>query len=289
MNSIPHEERQSGPHTGPKGVRADHDYQQQIQLALKTKARADYNARMLAKAPTTTTYLQDAKEQELILQQQQQEELDDDDLKYFREKRLNELKRLKQGNHAIRQQQKLFGTYITIDADEYANEIDDEWKTIPVIIHIFDDSLPKCKELDMILFDLSQKYRLAKFIRVSANDLDFDLVGSPAILAYTSGILVANLVRIIDGVGSRFDIDAIEDILLRYVIFLMSCKMIYLVNLICKNRQNLDTAPYLKMISMIYPVLLLMKKQRKMMNSVIYTNNPVRTSFDRVTQKKFTA
>ncbi|KAG2213269.1 hypothetical protein INT46_002490 [Mucor plumbeus] len=216
VNSIPQEERQSGPHTGPKGVRADHGYHQQIQLALKNKARADYNARMLAKASTTTTYLQDVKEQELVLQQQEQEELDDDDLKYLREKRLNELKRLKQGNHSIRQQQKLFGTYITIDADEYANEIDDEWKTIPVIIHIFDDSLPKCKELDMILFDLAQKYRLAKFIRVSANDLDFDLVGSPAILAYTSGILIANLVRIIDGVGSRFDIDTIEDILLRH-------------------------------------------------------------------------
>lgn len=218
VNSIPHEERQSGPHTGPKGVRADHDYQQQIQLALKNKARADYNARMLAKAPTTTTYLQDAKEQELLIlqQQQQQDELDEDDLKFYREKRLNELKRLKQGNHSIRQQQKLFGTYTTIDADDYANEIDDEWKTIPVIIHIYDDSLPKCKELDTILYDLAQKYRLAKFIRVSANDLDFDLVGSPAILAYTSGILVANLVRIIDIVGSRFDIDAIEDTLLRH-------------------------------------------------------------------------
>lgn len=204
-------------------MRADHDYQQQIQLALKNKARADYNARMLAKAPTTTTYSQDAKEQELLIlqQQQQQDELDEDDLKFYREKRLNELKRLKQGNHSIRQQQKLFGTYTTIDADDYANEIDDEWKTIPVIIHIYDDSLPKCKELDAILFDLAQKYRLAKFIRVSANDLDFDLVGSPAILAYTSGILVANLVRIIDIVGSRFDIDAIEDTLLRYVIYFL--------------------------------------------------------------------
>lgn len=204
-------------------MRADHDYQQQIQLALKNKARADYNARMLAKAPTTTTYLQDAKEQELLIlqQQQQQDELDEDDLKFYREKRLNELKRLKQGNHSIRQQQKLFGTYNTIDADDYANEIDDEWKTVPVIIHIYDDSLSRCKELDTILFDLAQKYRLAKFIRVSANDLDFDLVGSPAILAYTSGILVANLVRIIDIVGSRFDVDAIEDTLLRYVIYFL--------------------------------------------------------------------
>lgn len=60
---------------------------------------------------------------------------------------------------------------------------------------------------------------MAKFIRVSALDLEFDLVGSPAILAYQGGILIANLVRIIDEVGTRFDIDAIEDILLKYVSF----------------------------------------------------------------------
>ncbi|KAI8639380.1 thioredoxin-like protein [Parasitella parasitica] len=217
VNSIPHEERQSGPNTGPKGVKADHDYHQQMQLDLKDKARADYNARMLAKAPTTTTYLQDVQEQQLILQQQQQkqQEPDDDDLKYLREKRLNELKRRARGNHSIHQQQKLFGSYRTIDIDDYVNEIEDESKTIPVIIHIFDDSLPKCKELDLILPDLAQKY-FAKFIRVSANDLDFDLVGSPAILAYAGGVLIANLVRIIDEVGSRFDIDAIEDVLLRH-------------------------------------------------------------------------
>jgi hypothetical protein len=69
--------------------------------------------------------------------------------------------------------------------------------------------------MDNCLYQLSQKYALAKFIRVSANDLEFDLVGSPAILVYQSGMLIANLVRIIDEIGSRFDIDAIEDILTR--------------------------------------------------------------------------
>jgi hypothetical protein len=68
--------------------------------------------------------------------------------------------------------------------------------------------------LDNHLNDLAKKYVLAKFIRVSAVELDFDLVGSPAILAYHGGILVANLVRIIDEVP-RFDIDSIEDVLLK--------------------------------------------------------------------------
>lgn len=65
------------------------------------------------------------------------------------------------------------------------------------------------------LIDLAEKYALAKFIRVSAAELDFDLVGSPAILAYRNGILVANLVRLVDCVGPVLSPDSIEQLLLR--------------------------------------------------------------------------
>ncbi|KAI8372061.1 thioredoxin-like protein [Choanephora cucurbitarum] len=188
---ISQSERTTGPQTGPKGVKADHDYQQQMKLASAAKARAEYNARMLAKAPTTTTYAQD--QEELLI-----------------------LQKLKLGNHSIRKQQKLFGSVSTIDADDYAQEIDHEWKTVPVIVHIYDLQLPTCLQLDDYLRELAQKYTLAKFIRISAEELDFDLVGSPTILAYQGGSLVSNLVRFVDHVGSRFDVDTVEDALLRY-------------------------------------------------------------------------
>ncbi|KAI9478895.1 MAG: thioredoxin-like protein [Benjaminiella poitrasii] len=216
---ISQEERISGPKTGPKGVKADHDYYQQKQLAAKSKAYAEYNARMLAKAHTTTTYREDVareKEELLVLEHQQEEENDEDDevLKQYREKRLQKLKQLKESNHHVRQQQKIFGTLMTIDADGYVTHIDDEWKTIPVIVHLFDERLPLCRLLDSHLSELARKYVLAKFVRVPAIDLDFDLVGSPAILAYQGGILVANLVRMVDEVGTRFDVETVEDILL---------------------------------------------------------------------------
>jgi hypothetical protein len=57
---------------------------------------------------------------------------------------------------------------------------------------------------------------MARFVRVSAIDLDFDLVGSSAILAYRGGLLVANLVRLLDYVNNRFDTETVEDVLLRY-------------------------------------------------------------------------
>lgn len=179
------------------------------------KARAEYNARLLAKAPTTTTYLQDEANkpaQELLILQAEQE---DDDLKYFRDKRLLELR-----NNT--RQQRVFGSLTTITADEYANVIDEEWENIPVIVHLYDNSISTCKLLDDHLRGLSNKYSLAKFVRVSADELEFDLVESPAILVYKNGILIANLVRIIDEVSKRFDIDEIEDILTRYVIGIKS-------------------------------------------------------------------
>ena len=189
-----------------------------MKLASAAKARAEYNARMLAKAPTTTTYAQD-QEELLILQsaQEKEEEYDEEEQAALRKYREQRLKELKLGNHSIRKQQKLFGSVSTIDADDYAQEIDHEWKTVPVIVHIYDLQLPTCLQLDDYLRQLAQKYTLAKFIRISAEELDFDLVGSPTILAYQGGSLVSNLVRFVDHVGSRFDVDTVEDALLRYV------------------------------------------------------------------------
>lgn len=62
--------------------------------------------------------------------------------------------------------------------------------------------------------ELARKYAFAKFVRVSARELDFDLVGSPAVLGYKNGNLVANLVRFVDPVGSAFTEEAVENALL---------------------------------------------------------------------------
>lgn len=122
-------------------MKADHDYQKQKELVSSQEARADYNARLLAKAPITTTYAEDQQEKELVLegQQQQSKQLEEDDLKYYREKRLKELKYMANNNHRIRQQQKIFGSLTTVEADDYPNEIDDEWRTIPIIVHLYDE------------------------------------------------------------------------------------------------------------------------------------------------------
>lgn len=220
--------RQGGRQTGPKGVIDDQKYQQQLDASKRQGQIADYNAKLLAKAPITTTYLQDQQQQqqmELVLeppsvkaksQLQYQDDEDSDDeevLKAYREKRLVELKKMR--NHSTRQEHRVFGTLQEIEVDDYVASIDTEWRTVPVIVHLYDDSLENCRRLDEILQGLARKYSLAKFIRVSGLDLEFDLVGSPAILGYKSGMLIANLVRLDDEVGAKYTAESVEDVLVR--------------------------------------------------------------------------
>ncbi|EIE85556.1 hypothetical protein RO3G_10266 [Rhizopus delemar RA 99-880] len=180
--------RSKGPQTGPKGVKADYDYYQRIKAESTEKARQEYNARILAKAPMTTTFAED--QQELILEYKE-EDSDEEVIK-------------------------VFGYVSDVNSDNYIEAIDNEWKTVPIIVHIYSKQIPACEKLDEYLIALAKKYTLAKFIRISAIELDFDLVGSPTVLAYQGGILIANLVRIMDEVGYRFDVESIEDVLLRH-------------------------------------------------------------------------
>ncbi|KAI8140307.1 thioredoxin-like protein [Fennellomyces sp. T-0311] len=215
-------ERQMGPQTGPKGVLADHAHYQREQRDAQAEERRLYNAKMLAKAPTTTTYREDESARELVIQHPPSDEEESDDLldeddeeaiRRYREQRLGELKRL--NNPKSRMMHRVFGSVEDIAADDYATVIDKEWRTVPVVVHLYDESISACRKLDDYLVDLARKYALAKFIRVSAADLEFDLVGSPAILAYKGGMLVANLVRFVDYVGPRFSDDAVEAALLK--------------------------------------------------------------------------
>ncbi|KAI8338583.1 thioredoxin-like protein [Chlamydoabsidia padenii] len=218
--------RQGGRQTGPKGVIDDQKYQQQLDASKRRGQIADYNAKLLAKAPVTTTYLQDQQQQqqqqmELVLESKPkpaiEDENDSDDeevLKAYREKRLAELKKMR--NHSTRQEHRVFGTLQDIDVDDFVTSIDTEWRTVPVIVHLYDDSLENCRRLDDILQGLAHKYSLAKFIRVSGLDLEFDLIGSPAILGYKSGMLIANLVRLDDEVGAKYTAESVEDVLIRH-------------------------------------------------------------------------
>ncbi|KAI9289699.1 thioredoxin-like protein [Umbelopsis sp. AD052] len=209
--------RTEGRKTGPKGVLADYAFHKQLKSEADQARLRAYHKRMVNQAITTTSYGQD--QQELVLEHinSDEDEIDNEDedaIQAYRQQRLKEFARI--SNPAVRRQQKVFGQVDDIDANEFSTIIDNEWKSVPIVIHLYDESIPHCRQVDDIFADLARKYAMARFVRVSAHDLEFDLVESSAILGYRGGLLVANLVRLVDYVNSRFEVETVEDVLLKY-------------------------------------------------------------------------
>ncbi|KAF9198192.1 hypothetical protein BGZ49_001081 [Haplosporangium sp. Z 27] len=217
-------ERQTGANTGPKGVIADQKYHQQQQIQERYSSQQAYNTRMLAKAPTTTTYRQD-KENELQ-EKKAQGLLDDKDLKALEEEEEDQDekailerirgKRLQEMSWTAKTARgagkKMFGSLMEMNAAQYVNAIDTEKKDVTVIIHIYSEYNPTCKKLDDCLIQIAGRYATSKFIRIKAREVDFDEEVCPTVLAYRAGDLIANLVMITYELSEDFNDTELEEL-----------------------------------------------------------------------------
>ncbi|KAF8938414.1 hypothetical protein BGZ58_000938 [Dissophora ornata] len=224
-------ERDTGANTGPKGVIADQKYHQQQQLQERRSTHQAYNARMLAKAPMTTTYRQDRErerqemEAQGLLEKDETEDLlaEDQDEKAILERiRGNRLKDMKWSANAGKaagrggSRKKLFGSLMEMNAAQYVNAIDTEEKDVTVIIHIYNEFNAGCKKLDGCLIRLAGRYATTKFIRIKAGEVDFDEEVCPTVLVYRAGDLIANLVMITYELGESYDDVELEELFTKH-------------------------------------------------------------------------
>ncbi|KAG0026280.1 hypothetical protein BGZ82_009544 [Podila clonocystis] len=249
VNTAKYPERESGANTGPKGVLADQKYHQQQQLQERLSSRQAYNARMLAKAPMTTTFredqmrmLQEKKAQGLLdsddeakLAQELGDEdaLDkllnnDEDEKTVLERiRSNRLKDMSAswaskpsggggGGGGGLVGKKMFGSLMEMNAAQYVSAIDGEKKDVTVVIHIYSEFNPACKRLDDCLILLAARYATTKFIRIKALEVDFDEEVCPTVLVYRAGDLIANLVMITFELSQEYDDKELEELLTKH-------------------------------------------------------------------------
>lgn len=149
-------ERETGANTGPKGVLADQKYHQQQQLQERLSNQQAYNARMLAKAPTTTTFREDQarerrdkKAQGLLDSGDEAEAEKEEDaeekaiLERIRGNRLKDMSWAAQKNAAGAPGgaggKKVFGSLMEMNAAQYVSAIDSEKKDVTVVIHIYSE------------------------------------------------------------------------------------------------------------------------------------------------------
>lgn len=119
---------------------------------------------------------------------------------------------------------KIFGTVISLaNGDEFLNAIDNEDKSIVIIVHIYENKLLACKTMNRCLDELAHTYKSVKFCKIASSvagmSANFKISGIPALLVYKSGNLIGNFVRLTDELGGdEFFPSDIEGFLIEHAI-----------------------------------------------------------------------
>lgn len=208
----------SSTNTGPKGVIKDWQRFKQLENERHTEKENEKLALMKKLAITAKTVAEDAKQAEQEEIDAELEELLNDDtiLLQFQQQRMREM--LNRCGHQL----KSFGTVISLSTgDEFLNAIDNEDKTITIIVHIYENKLLACKTMNRCLDQLAQTYLNVKFCKiigsVAGMSKNFKIGGIPALLVYKAGGLIGNFVRLSDDLGGdEFFASDVESFLIEH-------------------------------------------------------------------------
>jgi len=219
--------RQSG-NTGVKGVLADYrEAQQEEQLAKEEdnleKLEAMYNAthHTIRKSdhPTTVKDKQNCSHDGSSSSDLDDSDDDDEFLKRFRNQRIAELQQSKSITTS-KQGVQTFGTLSLVTPQEYVQIVDDMDNTTStqsqyLIVHLYHSTIHTCQMLQSSLEKLSQSMIHTQFIQVNALEANsnLDTICLPAILIYSKGELIHNLVRFTDDLPKRFSVDDVRQVL----------------------------------------------------------------------------
>lgn len=120
---------------------------------------------------------------------------------------------------------KQFGEVYTLsNGQEFLDAIDKENKNVTIIIHIYEEKVSDCKNMNHCLDVICKNYPDVKFCKVLGSKAgvskSFKLKGVPALLVYKSGTLVGNFVKITEELGNDFSYGDVENFLIENGILL---------------------------------------------------------------------
>lgn len=197
--------------TGPKGVIEDWRKFKQLENEKRTeneKAKVE-----LAKKLTMTVR---SEEPEQALDDPELAELLNDEqfLLKYRKKRIEEMM------HQTTLKKK-FGEFLRLRTDqEFLDAIDQEDKAVTIIIHIFDNHIEACRNMNLCLMQLCKVYQTIKFAGIHASEVGvsstFKVDGVPALLAYKAGHMVGNFVKITESLGNNFQVEDVQGFLIEH-------------------------------------------------------------------------
>ncbi|XP_055548008.1 phosducin-like protein [Wyeomyia smithii] len=199
--------------TGPKGV--INDWQRFKQLEAEKREHQEKEKLELIKKLSIIT-CSDSKNENTDSQQQLIDDLadtdDDNFLLEYQKKRMSEML-------ALAGKQPAFGVLLEIENGvEFLKAVDNEQKSVTVIIHIYDSNNNACKNMNDALVDLATEYTNVKFCKFKSSiaglSMTFKVSGLPALLVYKAGQIIGNFVRLTDDLTDDFNTSDVESFLI---------------------------------------------------------------------------
>ncbi|TGZ49784.1 Phosducin-like protein [Temnothorax longispinosus] len=114
-----------------------------------------------------------------------------------------------------------FGKVIDLEnTDQFLQAIDEEDKSVIVIVHIYEDNVAGCEAMNGCLISLAEEYPYVKFCRILGSvaglSKQFKKFGVPTLLAYKNGQVIGNFVHVTDHLGTDFYSSDVEAFLIEH-------------------------------------------------------------------------
>lgn len=140
--------------------------------------------------------------------------LNDDFLQQFQKRRMQEML-------AMSGVEPKFGEVISLkNGDDFLTSIDNEHKSVTVIIHIYEDKYRACKSMNKCIIKLAKEYPSVKFCKILSSvaglSKNFKTVALPTLIVYKNGQVIGNFIRLGDEFGEDFYSSDVEGYLIEH-------------------------------------------------------------------------
>ncbi|XP_011630086.1 phosducin-like protein [Pogonomyrmex barbatus] len=195
--------------TGPKGVIKDWQRYKQLE-AEKRESQEKERLQLIKKLSLTCRSTLDEEKEK------QNEDLELENL--FADEFLLEYQRQRMKEMLAKTQKLHFGKVIDLEnTDQFLQAIDQEDKSVIIIVHIYEDNIPGCEAMNGCLISLAEEYPHVKFCKILGSTAglskQFKKFGVPTLLAYKNGQVIGNFVRVTDHLGIDFYSSDVETFL----------------------------------------------------------------------------
>ncbi|CAL7943165.1 unnamed protein product [Xylocopa violacea] len=199
--------------TGPKGVIKDWQRYKQLQ-AEKREAQEKERLDLIKKLSLTCrSSLDEEKEKIMQTDPDLAELLGDEFLLEYQKQRMKEM--------LARTEKLRFGRLFNLEtADQFLEAIDNEDKSVTIVVHIYEANVPGCEAMNGSLISVAQDYPFVKFCKILGSvaglSKHFKREGVPALLVYKAGQVIGNFIHVTDYLGIDFYASDVEAFLIEH-------------------------------------------------------------------------